>query len=97
MKNNNYRRPNGTARRLRRMEDKLDIVLSDLNHITSRLLIVERQQRENFTNANLNRLHASALRMKEITERESKILENMVIANKQEAESSLLPHQYSYK
>lgn len=37
MKQTNNRRPNGTTRRLRRMEDKLDIILSDLNRIHTRL------------------------------------------------------------
>ena len=63
MKNNKYRRPNGTTRRLRRMEDKLDIILSDLTRIHSRLLTVERQQREQFMDATINTLHASAIRM----------------------------------
>lgn len=70
MKNNNYRRPNGTARRLRRMEDKLDIILSDLNRIQARLLTVERQQREQFMDATINTLHASAIRMKEMADKE---------------------------
>lgn len=70
MKNNKYRRPNGTTRRLRRMEDKLDIILSDLTRIHSRLLTVERQQREQFMDATINTLHASAIRMKEMADKE---------------------------
>lgn len=70
MKQNANHRHNGTARRLRRMEDKLDIILSDLNRINARLLIVERQQREQFMDATINTLHASAVRMKELADKE---------------------------
>lgn len=70
MKNNNYRRPNGTARRLRRMEDKLDIILSDLNRIQARLLTVERQQREQFMDATISRLHAAAQSLKATADKE---------------------------
>lgn len=70
MKQNANRRHNGTGRRLRRMEDKLDIMLSDLNRINARLLIVERQQREQCMDATINTLHASAIRMKELADKE---------------------------
>lgn len=70
MKQNANRRHNGTCRRLRRMEDKLDIILSDLNRINARLLIMERQQREQFMDATINTLHASAVRMKELADKE---------------------------
>ena len=52
------------------MEDKLDIILSDLTRIHSRLLTVERQQREQFMDATINTLHASAIRMKEMAYKE---------------------------
>lgn len=74
MKQNANRRHNGTARRLRRMEDKLDIVLSDLNRINALLLIVERQQREQFMDATINTLHASAVRMKELADKELQVV-----------------------
>lgn len=70
MKQNNNYRQSGNARRLRRMEDKLDIILSDLNRVHARLLAIERQQREDFTDATINRLHASAVRMKEMADNE---------------------------
>lgn len=70
MKQNRNHRPNRTARRLRRMEDKLDIILCDLNRIHTRLLTVERQQREQFMDATINNLHASAVRMKEMAGKE---------------------------
>ena len=70
MKNNKYRRPNGITRRLRRMEDKLDMILFDLTRIHSRLLTVERQQREQFMDATINTLHASAIRMKEMADKD---------------------------
>lgn len=74
MKQNANRRHNGTGRRLRRMEDKLDLILSDLNRINALLLIVERQQREQFMDATINTLHASAVRMKELADKELQVV-----------------------
>ena len=70
MKQNNYRRPNGTTHRLRRLEDKLDIILSDLNRIHTRLLTIERQQREEFTDATINKLQAAAHQMRDMADNE---------------------------
>lgn len=70
MKQNRNHRPSRTDRRLRRIEDKLDIILSDLNRIYARLLTVECQQCEQFTDATINRLHASAVRMKKLADKE---------------------------
>lgn len=70
MKQNRNHKQSGNARRLRRMEDKLDIILSDLSRIHTRLLAIEHQQREDFTDATINRLYASAVRMKEMADNE---------------------------
>lgn len=70
MKQNNNYRQSGNARRLRRMEDKLDIILSDLSRIHTRLLTIEKQQREDFVDTTISRLHASAVRMKEMADNE---------------------------
>lgn len=70
MKQNNHRRPNGITRRLRRMEDKLDVILSDLNRIHARLLTIERQQREEFADEAINKLQAAAHCMNAMAEKE---------------------------
>ena len=70
MKQNRNRKQSGNARRLHRMDDKLDIILSDLSRIHTRLQTIEKQQREDFTDATINRLHASAVRMKEMANNE---------------------------
>ena len=70
MKQNSNYRPNGIARRLRRIEDKIDIILSDLNRINARMLTIERQQREDFTDATINRLHAAAQSLKATADKE---------------------------
>lgn len=75
MKQNYNCRPSRNDRRLRRMEDKLDIILSDLNRIHARLLTVECQQREDFTDAIINRLHTAAQRAKEIADKELQAVE----------------------
>ena len=69
---NRNHRPNRTARRLRRMEDKLDIILSDLNRIHARMLTIEQQQRENFEDATINRLKGAADTLKETADKELK-------------------------
>lgn len=70
MQQKKNRRPSRTARRLRGIEERLDIIICGINHINARLLNVERQQREQFTDATINNLHASALRMKEVADKE---------------------------
>ncbi len=70
MKPNRNHRPGRITRRLRRMEDKLDIVLSDLNRVHARLLTIVRQQREDFTDATINKLQASAHQMKDMAGKE---------------------------
>ncbi len=70
MKQHLNHRHNGTAQRLRRIEDKIDIILSDLNRIHARLLTIERQQREEFTDATIKRLQDAARRMEEMAGRE---------------------------
>lgn len=68
-RNNNYKQ-NQITRRLRRMEDKIDIILSDLNSIHIRLLTIERQQREDFTDSTINKLQAAAHQMKDMASKE---------------------------
>lgn len=70
MKQNCNHRPGRNARRLRRMEDKLDIILSDLNRIHARLLTIERQQREDFTDTTINKLQTAAHQMKDMADKE---------------------------
>lgn len=70
MKQNCNHRPGRNGRRHRRMEDKLDIILSDLNRIHARLLTIERQQREEFTDATINKLQTTAHQMKEMADKE---------------------------
>lgn len=70
MKQHLNHRQNGTARRLRRIEDKLDIILSDFSRIHALLLTIERQQREEFTDETINRLQGAARRMEEMAVRE---------------------------
>lgn len=75
MKQNANRRHNGTARRLRRMEDKLDIVLSDLNRIHARMNWIQAQiesRNELEMDSAINRLRLSAMSLKELAEEEAK-------------------------
>lgn len=65
-----YNRPNGTSRRLRRMEDKLDILVCDLNRINVRLLAMEQNQREKPLDDAINTLLQQAKRMRELADRE---------------------------
>lgn len=73
MKQNRNHRPNGTTRRLRRLEDKLDIILSDLNRIHTRLNWLQSQinaRNELEMDVAINRLNLSAQRMKEMADKE---------------------------
>lgn len=60
--------------KLNSIEDAMTILIAALNRIHARLLTVEQQQREEFTDATINRLHASALRMKETADKELQAL-----------------------
>ena len=64
--NKQNRRPNGITRRLRRMEDKLDILICDLNRINVRLLAMEQNQREKPLDDAINTLWQQAKRMREL-------------------------------
>ncbi len=73
MKQNCNHRPGRNARRLRRMEDKLDIILSDLNRIHTRLNWLQSQinsRNELEMDVAINRLNLSAQRMKEMAYKE---------------------------
>lgn len=73
MKQNRNHRPNHTARRLRRMEDKLDIILCDLNRIHTRLNWLQSQinsRNELEMDVAINRLNLSAKTMKDMAEKE---------------------------
>lgn len=75
MKSNKQHHPNGTTRRLRRMEDKLDIILSDLNRIHTRMNRLQSQidsRNEIEMDSAINRLHLSAMSLKELAEEEAK-------------------------
>ena len=70
--NKHNRRPNGTTRRLRRMEAKLDVLICDVNRINVRLLAMEQNQREKPLDDAINTLQQKAKRMREIAEQERK-------------------------
>lgn len=73
MKQNRNHRPDRNARRLRRMEDKLDIILSDINRIHTRLNWLQSQinsRNELEMDVAINRLNLSAQRMKEMADKE---------------------------
>lgn len=73
MKQNRNHRPSRTDRRLRRMEDKLDIILSDLNRIHTRLNWLQSQinsRNELEMDVAINRLNLSVQRMKEMADKE---------------------------
>lgn len=73
MKQNCNHRPGRNARRHRRMEDKLDIILSDLNRIHTRLNWLQSQinsRNELEMDVAINRLNLSAQRMKEMAYKE---------------------------
>ena len=63
-------RANGASRRLRRIEDKLDIILSEMSRLHIRLLKLERLRQENLIDSAINRLYASTIRMKKMSEKE---------------------------
>lgn len=72
MKHTANRRPDGTTRRLR-LEDKIDIILSDLNRIHTRLNWLQSQinsRNELEMDVAINRLNLSAQRMKEMADKE---------------------------
>ncbi|MBD5282870.1 MAG: hypothetical protein HDR79_07045 [Bacteroides sp.] len=74
MKNNKYRRPNGTTHRLRRMEDKLDIILSDLNRIHVRMNRLQAKIdaiNELEMDSAINRLRFSAMNLKQLAQEEA--------------------------
>lgn len=73
MKSNRNRRPNGIARRLRRMEDQLEVILCDLNRLHARMnwiqsLIKSRNDME--MDLAVNRLRLSAKTLKELADTE---------------------------
>ena len=77
MKSNRNRRPNGNARRLRRMEDKLDIILSDLNSVHTRMNWLQSQinsRNEIEMDSAIERLRLSAMNLKELAEEEAKLV-----------------------
>lgn len=73
MKSNRNRRPNGTARRLRRMEDQLEVILCDLNRLHARMNWIQEQiKSRNDLEMDLavNRLRLSAKTLKELADTE---------------------------
>lgn len=73
MKQNRNHRPNRTDRRLRRMEDKLDIILCDLNRIHTRMNWLQSQidsRNELEMDLVINRLQLAADRMKKTADKE---------------------------
>lgn len=74
--NKQNRRPNGITRRLRRMEDKLDILICDLNRINVRLLAMEQNQREKPLDDAINTLWQQAKKMRELAEQEHQAIKD---------------------
>lgn len=75
MKNNKYRRPNGTTRHLRRIEDKLDTIISYLARINARMNWLQLQidsRNEIEMDSAIDRLRLSAMSLKELAEEEAK-------------------------
>lgn len=73
MGNSRNRRPNGIARRLRRMEDQLEVILCDLNRLHARINGLQARiesYKESGMDEAITRLHASAHRMKEMADKE---------------------------
>ena len=65
------KKSNRLSRKLSRIEDKLDIILSDLSRINIRLLAIEQIQKGVIMDDTINRLHESAKRMTEMAEMEN--------------------------
>ena len=72
--NKQNRGPNGITRRLRRMEDKLDILICDINRINVNLLAMEQNQREKPLDDAINSLWQQAKRMRELAEQERRAI-----------------------
>lgn len=71
----NKRHNNRVERRIRRMEDKLDIIMCDLErviHIVSGERYVRQRRQEMETDLALARMKASAERLKDMAEKEAK-------------------------
>lgn len=72
---NRNHRPNRTARRLRRMEDKLDIIICDLNRIHTRMNWLQSQidsRNEMEMDSAINRLKLAADSLRETADKELK-------------------------
>ena len=73
-------RPNSITRRLRRMEDKLDVILFDikrLNTLPSLIEKIERQQREDYTDELITKLRAVTQSAKDMAEKEAEELRKL--------------------
>lgn len=63
-KKKNDQRRSGMESRLQRMEDKLDIIICDLNRIHSRMLRTEREHQQDAMENLIDRLHSTATKMR---------------------------------
>ena len=73
-------RPNSITRRLRRMEDKLDVILFNikrLNTLPSLIEKIERQQREDYTDELITKLRAVTQSAKDMAEKEAEELRKL--------------------
>ena len=73
-------RPNSITRRLRRMEDKLDVILFNikrLNTLPSLIEKIERQQREDYTDELITKLRDVTQSAKDMAEKEAEELRKL--------------------
>lgn len=74
--------PGGIISRLHRMEDRLDIILSEVSRLHIRLSKLERYRQESHIDSAINRIHASAIRMKKMAEKEYQAISELYGAGK---------------
>lgn len=78
MKKKDYKRRSGIESRLQRMEDKLDIIICDLNRIHSRMLRTEREHQQDAMDNLIDRLHSTANKMRRQCHDERKTLHRIL-------------------
>lgn len=72
------KRSNRLSRKLSKIEDKLDIILSDLSRINVRLFAIEQNQKGAIMDETINRLHESAQRMRKIAVIENETVKKLL-------------------
>lgn len=72
------KRSNRLTRKLSKIEDKLDTLLSDLTRINIRLLAIEQIQKGAIMDETINKLHESAQRMREMASIENETVKKLL-------------------